>query len=113
MTKSIKHATPNDPAAEVGRHVYDASGPWDTALNDHEGQAVAHEPDGQELAHRIPVEVDADTGQMYGSATAARSREIWGNALDHAADPEGRAHLENLMGVGKGQEPVHQADPGH
>lgn len=45
---------------------------------------------------RAPVEIDAQSGQAFGAATAARARETWGNAL---VNPGECQLLGNLLGI--------------
>ncbi len=99
---SKRQVSPTDPAAETGQNVREPGSGW--SYGDGSPKLRAQEPAGQELPQRTPVEIDANNtfgthGEMYGSASAARSREVWGPALDQIGTLETRSLVEALTGL--------------
>lgn len=57
---------------------------------------VAGVPSGPPPGHRTQVEVNAQSSQRYGEATANRTLRVWGDVL---SGPDEREYLRNVLGV--------------
>lgn len=50
-------------------------------------------PPAEPPGHRVPVEIDATTGQAFGAASAARARQVWADRIGQLGDPGQRKYL--------------------
>ena len=69
-----------------------------TELRPRDG-ALDPAPPSEPPGHRTPVEVDAESSQLYDSGTRARARQVWSKAADQLGDPRSRTLLGNILGL--------------
>ena len=49
--------------------------------------------------HRAQIEIDAQSGEQFGAATAARAQRVWADAVEHLSGPHTRGYLRNVFGL--------------
>ena len=66
------------------------------------GGPTSAELGSDDKSNRTPVEIDAESGQLYDSGTQARARQVWSKAADQLGDPRSRTLLGNILGLDTG-----------